>query len=260
VVGRSEPARDRGKQFVAADAASALLLDGKVLFDLSPDVGVPPAHFFLFDGTTITQIADDAGAANEASNYGYMLLLPTGEVLHSYRGRSSSLELYSDGGVPNPAWAPRIDSLPTQLASGHVYTVAGTQLNGLTEGSAFGDDYQTSTNYPLVQITDDATGTVTYARTSGMTNRSTASGAASSATFTLPAGIPSGAATLRVIANGIASTPVAVTVGTREPKPGCLVPKVTRKPLAAAKRALKKAHCSVGKVTRAFSAKVKSGV
>jgi len=39
----------------------------------------------------------------------------------------------------------------------------------------------------------------------------------------------------------------------------CLVPKVTGKPLARAKRALAKAHCSVGKVTHAYS-RVKSGV
>jgi beta-lactam-binding protein with PASTA domain len=37
------------------------------------------------------------------------------------------------------------------------------------------------------------------------------------------------------------------------------VPKVKGKMLRAAKRAIRRAHCSVGKVTRAFSAKVKKG-
>jgi PASTA domain/Divergent InlB B-repeat domain len=39
----------------------------------------------------------------------------------------------------------------------------------------------------------------------------------------------------------------------------CVVPKVKGKRLRAAKRAIRKAHCSPGKVTRAFSAKVKKG-
>jgi uncharacterized delta-60 repeat protein len=39
----------------------------------------------------------------------------------------------------------------------------------------------------------------------------------------------------------------------------CVVPKVKGKKLLAAKRALKKAHCSVGKVTKVFSARVRKG-
>ena len=104
-----------GKQFTAADASSALLPDGKVLFELSPAVGVTPTHFFLFDGTTITQIADDPGAANEASNYGYMLLLPTGQVLYDHRQGPSSLELYNHVGPLISARAPHITSVPGQL-------------------------------------------------------------------------------------------------------------------------------------------------
>lgn len=244
-----------GTQYVAADASSALLPDGKVLFNLSPGTGMTPTHFFLFDGTSLTQTADDAGAAHEASNYGYMLMLPTGQVLFDYRGGPSSLELYTDGGAPNSAWAPRVTSVPSRLVAGKAYTISGSQLNGLSEGAAFGDDYQESTNYPLVRITDDATGRVTYARSSGMTNRSIAPAATSSASFVLPAGIPAGASKLRVIANGIASAPISVAVG----PVGCVVPKVIGKPLAAARSAIKHGHCSVGKVARSYSAKVKSG-
>ncbi len=39
----------------------------------------------------------------------------------------------------------------------------------------------------------------------------------------------------------------------------CLVPKVTGKKLAAAKRAIGKAHCAVGKVTKVYSKRVKQG-
>jgi beta-lactam-binding protein with PASTA domain len=39
----------------------------------------------------------------------------------------------------------------------------------------------------------------------------------------------------------------------------CIVPKAKGKALRTAKRALVKAHCKVGKVRKAFSAKVKKG-
>lgn len=251
-----------GQQLVAADASSALLPDGKVLLELSPDVGVPPTHFFLFDGTSLTQIADDANAANEASNYDYMLVLPTGQVMLDSRLGPSSLELYSDGGSPNAAWEPQIASVPNLLTAGDTYTVSGKQLNGLSDGAAFGDDWQMSTDYPLVQITSNTTGTVTYARTFGMTNRSIAPGAASASNFTMPACIPQGPSQLRVIADGIASAPVSVTVGETAPCgqiPKCVVPKVIGKRLAAAKTAIRKARCSVGRISRAYSTRVKSG-
>jgi beta-lactam-binding protein with PASTA domain len=41
--------------------------------------------------------------------------------------------------------------------------------------------------------------------------------------------------------------------------PLCIVPKVKGKKLKAAKAAIRKAHCAVGKVTKAFSSKVKKG-
>jgi serine/threonine-protein kinase len=39
----------------------------------------------------------------------------------------------------------------------------------------------------------------------------------------------------------------------------CVVPKLKGKTLAAARRALKSAHCSAGKVTRSYSAHVRKG-
>jgi hypothetical protein len=43
------------------------------------------------------------------------------------------------------------------------------------------------------------------------------------------------------------------------PEAACVVPTLKGKTLRAAKRTLTKAHCSVGKLTRTFSAKVKKG-
>lgn len=200
-----------GLQQHAPDAGAALLPNGDVFLasrtgDVWPD---RPSHFFLFNGTSFTQ-APEYATSDEGGNL-YMLLLPTGQVL--YNGWPAGLQIFSDPGSPNPAWAPKITIYPSRLAAGVTYQLVGRQLNGLSEGAAFGDDYQPSTDYPLVQMTNTGSGAVTYARTWGMTNRSIAPNAPSCTNFTLPKVIAAGAYDLRVIANGIASTPVAVTVG-----------------------------------------------
>ncbi|MGH3009130.1 MAG: PASTA domain-containing protein [Gaiellaceae bacterium] len=249
-----------GKQYDVADGPGVLLPDGNVLVGASPGNHLPSEHFFLFDGTKLTQIADNTNwTANQTSD-SYMLMLPTGQVL--FTNRLGTMDVYTDAGTPNAAWAPTVGSVSSTLAAGGTYTVSGTQLNGLSETGAFGDDYNPSTDYPLVRITNTVTGHVVYARTSGMSNRSIAPGASSSTKFTLPSGIQDGASQLRVVANGIASAPASVTVsgGTPLPKPvACIVPKLKGKSLSAARSALTKAHCRLGKVTKKFSSSAKKG-
>lgn len=199
-----------GLQYDSADGAAAVLPDGNVLVDASPGVYQTPTHFFVFDGTNLTQVADAPNAASQSSYDGFMLVLPTGQVL--FNDRIGDIEVYNDSGSPQASWSPVITKVPKTLAAGSTYKVSGRQLNGLTQMSAYGDDYQSATNYPLVRITNTATGDVFYARTSEMTSMTVAPGAKSSADFTLPAGIELGASTLVVVANGIASKPVSVTV------------------------------------------------
>jgi len=202
-----------GHQQDASDDGAALLPDGHVLLasrtgDVSVNGGVP-THFFLFDGTSLTQAPEYP--TSDQGGTGYMLLLPTGQVL--YNGWPDGLHVFTDPGTPNPAWTPTITVLPSRLAPGVTYQLSGLQLNGLSDGAAFGDDYQSSTDYPLVQITNDGTGAVAYARTFGMTNRSIAPQAPSCTDFTVPSGIAIGPSELRVIANGIPSAPFPVTIG-----------------------------------------------
>ncbi len=201
-----------GQQYDAADAASAILPNGDVLLNASPGNHLLPTHFFVFDGTHLTRVADDADAAQEGSNDGNMLVLPTGQVLFDYRIGPRSLEIYDGPGHPKAAWRPRITSVPKRLRRGGTYTVAGVQLNGLTQASAFGDDLQNATNYPLVRITNDKTHHVAYARTTHMSSMAVAAGMRSTARFTLPRGIGTGNSTLTVVANGIASAAVKVDV------------------------------------------------
>jgi hypothetical protein len=194
-----------------------VLPDGNVLVMASPGTYQTPAHFFEFNGTTLTQVTDAPNSTVLSSYYGRMVVLPTGQIL--FDDGIGDLDVYTSTGLPQPSWRPQVTKVATTanvptttLAAGQTYVVTGTQLGGLTQASGYGDDYQSATNYPLVRITNTATGHVFYTRTSGMTSMSVTPGAASSAHFTLPAGIALGASTLSVVANGIPSQTVSVNV------------------------------------------------
>ena len=115
----------------------------------------------------------------------------------------------------NSAWQPTIRSVATTLTHGSSNNpISGTQFNGLSQaGGGMGDEYQSSTNYPLVQITNGSTGHVFYARTHDHSTMGVATGSKTVSTnFDVPSGMETGASTLVVIANGIPSSSVSVMV------------------------------------------------
>ena len=151
-------------------------------------------------------------AADDSTYYTRLVALPNGQVL--FNDGSRQMEVYTAGGKANPAWAPSVASISsTNLTPGQSASLSGTQLAGLDQGAAYGDDVQDATNFPLVRITNKASGVVTYARTSRWSSVSMAPGAPSSTSFTLPTATPAGPSTLVVVANGIASPPVQVRIG-----------------------------------------------
>ena len=96
---------------------------------------------------------------------------------------------------------------------GSTYVISGTQFNGLSQAAAVGDEFNNATNYPLVRITNTATGDVAYARTHDHSTMGVATGSTPVSTmFDVPAAAETGASSLVVVANGIASVPVSVTV------------------------------------------------
>ncbi len=197
-----------------ADAPASLLPDGNVLVFASPGVFQNPASFFVFDGTTFTAGPSTQTAGNLTSFEGRQLVLPTGQILWLVAdGRTIDVELYTSTGRPNPAWAPAITSVPAKLLRGNSYQISGTQFNGLSCGSDYGDDATMASNYPLVRITNLATGHVTYARTHNHSSMGIATGSTIvTTTFDVPIGAEAGQSNLSVVANGIASRAKRVTL------------------------------------------------
>jgi uncharacterized repeat protein (TIGR01451 family) len=218
--------------FAVADGPASLLPNGNVLVMASPVTNVAcvnppppppptcgvfntPSHFYEFDGTNLTQVADSPNAASFISYQGRMLLLPSGEVLLTAYDQNATQDvvLYSNGGGPQDAWRPVITTVPATVVGGNTYSISGTLFNGFSEGASYGDDAQMSTNYPLVRIKNQATGHVFYARThdhSRMGVEAVGSNEIVTTQFDVPLGLESGPSDLIVVVNGIPSLPVQV--------------------------------------------------
>ena len=178
----------------AGDSFAVLLPDGNVLVE--GDSG----RLYEFDGKTLT-------STTLSGSDGSLMMLPTGQVL--VNGSS----LYVAKGSPDAKWAPTISAAPSTVSPGSTYSISGTQFNGLSQAAAFGDELQTATNYPLVRITNGATGHVFYAHTHDHSTMGVATGSTVVSTmFDVPAAVETGASTLEVVANGIPSAAVSVTV------------------------------------------------
>ena len=202
------------------DAPSAVEPNGKVIFYAAPPVFNTGAHVFEWDGSTITQIAEPPMSPNNASYYGNMLVMPTGQIF--FTDFSYDVEVYNPVGTYNPAWAPSLSYVTTvagfplpssKLTRGATYKAVGKQFNGLSAGAAYGDDTQADTNFPLVRFVNQATGHVFYGRTHDFSTRGVATGnAVVSTQFDVPAGMEQGPALMYVVANGIPSVGVSYNV------------------------------------------------
>ncbi len=194
------------------DGPAALLPSGNVLVDAAPRAFGNGAHFFEFNGSSLTEESRPPNAPGEPSFAGRMLVLPTGEIL--FTDGTTDVEIYTANGTYQSAWQPVISSSPASVTAGTAnYFVSGTQFNGLSQGAMYGDDAQSATNYPLARITNNATGHVKYARTHGHSTMAVATGGASVSTLMdVPGNTESGSSTLQVVANGIPSNPVAIQV------------------------------------------------
>jgi hypothetical protein len=199
-----------------ADAPAAVLPSGNVLCETSPGVFNPPLTFYEFDGTTFHQVPSpkQQGSPTKTSYQGRFLVLPTGQVLYTLAdGNTIDAEIYTAQGQAKSAWLPTITTVPTTVTRGQSYTISGTKFNGLGVGASYGDDAQMASNYPLVRITNTASGHVFYARTHDHSTMAVATGNRIVSThFDVPAGMETGASSVVVVANGIASAPTAITV------------------------------------------------
>lgn len=205
------------------DAGGSMMPNGKILFVCSPPPTLAnhfpqPSYWYEFDylTNTYTQInSPEGGLSYNVPSFVYTFLnLPDGKILVYINQSSDSRQyyIYTPDGSPVASGKPTINNI-TQTAC-NAYTIAGTQFNGIGQGSAYGDENQNSTNYPLVRLTSGSN--VYYARTFNWNSTGVQRGNSPDTTyFVLPAGLPDDTYSLVVTTNGIASDPVTLTTNSQ---------------------------------------------
>lgn len=223
--GISLPAQG-GQNIGIVDGPGVLLINGNILFGAAPIDSkgsfLSPCFFFEYDGTAYSRTADPSNS-NCPTYVTRLLLLPNGDVLFCREDDSAFAMYHSDLVVPDDSTRPVIQSAPGSINAGSTIQISGLQFNGLSQAVAYGDDSQTATNYPLVRITNTASGHVRYCRTFNHTtvdaagNTVTSMGVATggqviTTNVDIPSDLEVGASTLEVVANGIPSEAVSVEV------------------------------------------------
>jgi len=206
-------------KYDCADAPAAELPSGRTLVQASPGIFSTPSHFWEIGlykkGTvSVTQVSDPATAAQTSSYMGTFLMLPTGQVLWD-NSQASPIEVatYTPKGTPKATWLPVVSSVSNSLSVGSTgNAISGTNFNGFSLGASYGDDGQMSTNWPIVRITNNSTGDVCYGKSYNFSTMGVWTSGTTSAVFDVPKGCETGASTLTVVVNGIASTGTSVTL------------------------------------------------
>jgi Abnormal spindle-like microcephaly-assoc'd, ASPM-SPD-2-Hydin len=201
-----------------ADGPAALEPNGKVLAMFSPGLFQGGCQFQEYDPITniFSNTANPQNCPSDSSYVGHLMILPTGQIM--FTDFSGRVEIYTPAPAVVAGVAPTINPISGSIGSPSTNNaLSGTQLNGLTENNAYGDDYQGATNYPLVRLTQVAApNNVYYATTHDETTHSIAPSTSNSTKFDVPAGLPAGSYDLVVVANGIESNTLVVDV---EPVP-----------------------------------------
>jgi hypothetical protein len=208
-----------GVFYDCADAPAALLPSGNVIVQASPGVFNAPSHFWEFSITkkgkaVLTKVSEPAQAPNTSSFEGVFLELPTGQVLwNDSQVTPNEIATYTPIGKPKSAWRPVVSSVSNSLKVGSKNNaVSGTNFNGFSQGGAYGDDAQMSTNWPIVRIANTASGDVCYARSHDFSTMGVWTSGTTNAEFDIGKNCEKGASSLQVVVNGIASAAVSVTL------------------------------------------------
>jgi hypothetical protein len=192
-----------------ADGPAALEPNGKMLMMTSPLIFNPGSIFFEWDGSTLTQVARPPNAPNVSSYQGHLLVLPTGQIM--YTDYTTDVEILTPT-AGNYNWVPFAYFRSLALSRGHTYVMIGYKLNGLSQATAYGDDLQNATNYPIVRLINVATSHVFYCRTHGHSTMAVGYTGPVKTQVDIPANMESGPSYFQVVANGIPSQPYIIYV------------------------------------------------
>jgi PKD repeat protein len=198
------------------DAPGAMMRNGHILFACSPQPQsstnefLTPTVFYEFnylDSTYTSVPSPTTDATGAVCQQFTMINLPNGQVMMSMDqdgAASAQYYIYTPGSAQLAAGQPIIDQV-TKLTC-NTFMAVGHRFNGISEGSAFGDENENDTNYPLFRF-KSASGRIYYARSYNWNSTAVQRSLSvnDTAYFEIPATMVNGSYYMFAVANGIAS-------------------------------------------------------
>src|SRR5579862_2371544 len=171
-----------------------------------------PTELFDFDPqenriSPVSPPLNDPNLPTFAAFVTRMLVLPNGQVLFN-DGLGKQLYAYTARGSTNPAYLPVIQKVEHDDG---VFTLTGTQLNGPSDASAYGDDSQSNENFPIIRL-QSSNGLVFFCRSTDWTSTGVGGIPHESVKFTLNPAVTPGVYQLIVSAGGVSSSPVVLRI------------------------------------------------
>jgi Secretion system C-terminal sorting domain/Kelch motif len=199
------------------DGGGCMMVTGNILLATSPisagEFG-QPTFFYEYDYRTnkyTKVVAPGGGNSFPAASYqGYFIATPHGKVLWAPYQTSDQYYIYApiNEGSVEASGIPTITNVTSQSCT--EFTLTGTGLGGISEGSGYGDDSQSFTNFPIVRLVSGAN--VYYARTYNWSSRDVMQGNRQTTTRFSVVGIPTGSYNLVVSVNGFSSAAQSFTI------------------------------------------------
>ena len=199
------------------DAPGAMMRNGHILFACSPQPSGTgnnefhtPTVFYEFNylDSTYTSVPSPTTDATGAICQQFtMINLPNGQVMMSMDQdgtASAQYYIYTPGSAQLAAGQPVIDQVNKLTCN--TFMAVGHQFNGISEGSAFGDENENDTNYPIFRF-KSASGRIYYARSYNWNSTAVQRGLTKNDTayFEIPTTMANGSYYMFAVANGIES-------------------------------------------------------
>ena len=207
------------------DGPGAILPNGDLIFVAGLDVGANDGfnhtqRVLKWDGSSSLAQQVSNGTDGELTNgvtgsgeyFTAVYPLPDGNFLFKATGGFIFYTPTSTESTPISGSKPVVSSSPSIVIAGRKFALTGTQLTGLHEGGAYGDDNTPRTNFPIVKFTNTSDNRVYFGRTRDFTYRGIQANRSSSCNVHVPENVPAGTYTLNVVTNGIPSTGVSITI------------------------------------------------
>lgn len=204
--------------YCAKDETAWILPNGDYVFTAGTNVVSSRSNYFNSLGVTMKWDGSSNPTIYDTETSSQLIALPDGTYF-SINGfgivGGQSYRIYTpttSEAIPQANSIPLISDAPNTVQKGQRVSVTGKRFNGSCYGSFGNDEGQFPDNFPIVEFKDPTSSAKWYGRTTNFSTRGIDTTSDISCTVIVPSDMPIGEFEMRIVARGIKSSPVNVSI------------------------------------------------